>query len=153
MEKDENTPLPSREQIDAILKFRPMFSPSEAKHLRFPPRKPGQFPFTDMSEEAWAFYQALYKEGFVVGFDCGKWQDDAKSYVTNPARLGNADLLTIRRLLTLHVRKERFCDGHFAKMIDNGHIPLVLRRLANIRIEMDGGFVMDDLWSELSRLP
>jgi hypothetical protein len=53
-------------------------------------------------------------------------------------------LLTIRRLFTLHVRKGQFCEGHFAAMIANGHFAAILDRLENIRVEMDGGFVLDD---------
>ena len=50
-----------------------------------------------------------------------------------PDRLEQADLLDICRLLTTHVRKERFCSGHLPEMLECGHISQVLRRLQAIR--------------------
>lgn len=148
MSKGEAATLPTKEHIDAVLKFRAMFSRTGVRHSQWH-IKPPHVRWCELSEEAEAFRKALSSNGFVVGFNWGAWQDEAKAYVMRPEFLGDADLLTIRRLLTLHVRKDRFCEGHFAAMIENGHIALVLRRLANIRVEMDGGFVMDDVWSEL----
>ena len=40
------------------------------------------------------------------------------------------------RSASLRVRKDRFCEGHFASMIDNGHIATILQRLAVICREM-----------------
>jgi hypothetical protein len=40
---------------------------------------------------------------------------------------------TLCRLYTLHVRKDRFCEGHFAAMLANGHIAALTRRLKAIR--------------------
>lgn len=42
----------------------------------------------------------------------------------------------MQKLLTTHVRKERFCSGHLAGMIENGHILALLKRLAAIRADM-----------------
>jgi len=38
--------------------------------------------------------------------------------------LERADLETIRKLLTLHVRKERFCEGHLLGMFESGHLTI-----------------------------
>jgi len=42
----------------------------------------------------------------------------------------------IRKLLTTHVRKERFCEGHLLAMFESGHIVNVLRRLKGLRSTM-----------------
>lgn len=44
-----------------------------------------------------------------------------------------ATLKTCIKLLTLHARKERFVDGHFASMVQSGHITAILYRLSNLR--------------------
>jgi hypothetical protein len=36
-------------------------------------------------------------------------------------------------LLTLHVRKERFCEGHIAAMVEAGYIQGILERLKEMR--------------------
>ena len=53
-----------------------------------------------------------------------------------PEMLEPADLETIRKLLTLHVRKERFCEGHLLGMFESGHLTKLLRRLHAIRRDM-----------------
>jgi hypothetical protein len=82
------------------------------------------------------FVQALYDNDWVEKFDWKKWQDTAVQYVDSPNLLATSDAETIRKLLTTHVRKDRFCEGHVASMCENGHIVAVLRRLKEIRKEM-----------------
>jgi hypothetical protein len=38
--------------------------------------------------------------------------------------------------LTLHIRRDRFFEGHLANMIADGHIAAILRRMAAIRTEL-----------------
>jgi len=91
------------------------------------------------------FHKALYDNGWVVSsFDWPKWQNKAKKYVNSPARIESAKVEAIQKLFTTHVRKERFCEGHLAAMLENGHIVPLLRRLQKLRGEMksspeDGG--------------
>ena|SRR5438105_2001504 len=66
-------------------------------------------------------------------FDWGAWQDEAIKYVQDPDLLSQADLDTLERLLTLHIRRDRFYDGHLAWAIESGHITAILRRLQDIR--------------------
>lgn len=46
-----------------------------------------------------------------------------------------ADLLPLRKLLTLHVHKDDFVEGHSAYMLEDGHVTVLLRRLNKIRGE------------------
>ncbi len=50
-----------------------------------------------------------------------------------PELLDSADPNTIRKLFTVHVRKERFCEGNFTAMVKIGHIRMMLKRLKEIR--------------------
>jgi len=112
--------------IQEILKFLPIFD------------EPG-FVFTRPDPEGgWEYWEApelnhfvstLYKTDFLVEFSWPDWQDKALQYYKNPSLLEHADLTTIRKLLTLHVRKDRFFDGHLSSMCEDGHIQSILRRL------------------------
>jgi hypothetical protein len=143
MKKEACRNLPSPQQIDAILAFQPMLEDRKAKHSRWHTEK-SVMPWCELSNEASQFLKALHDEGFVVGFDWGEWQNEAKAYFYSLEKLVSADLRTIQRLLTLHVRKDRFCEGHFAEMLENGRIADILEQLSVIRCEMEGGFVLDD---------
>jgi hypothetical protein len=78
------------------------------------------------------FMDACYKNGFVVRFDWENWDAEAMSYIKTPALLADADLLVLRRLLTWHVRQNRFTRNHVATMIASGHILVVLKRLRTL---------------------
>ena len=66
-------------------------------------------------------------------FDWGAWQDEAIKYVQDPDLLSQADLDTLERLLTLHIRRDRFYDGHLAWAVESGHFTAILRQLQDIR--------------------
>ncbi len=136
MDKPFTPPTP--EQIDRLLKFLPVFQQPD-----FVPSRDQQVPealrgtLMAMGQE-WApelsgFHKAVYEESFVYSFPWVKWQDKAEDYVKHPKTLANADIQDICRLLTTHVRKERFCEGHLPAMMHCGHIPLLLERLQAIR--------------------
>ncbi len=78
------------------------------------------------------FIQDFYKSDLPYHYDWGKFQDEAKKYYKNPELLKNADILTIRKLLTLYIRKERFCEGHLLGIIKSGHMVEILNRLYEI---------------------
>jgi hypothetical protein len=81
------------------------------------------------------FLSTLYRCKFIQDFDWTKWHDEADKYRNNPNLLNNADLEVIIKLLTAHVRADRFIDGHLAEIIDSGHLLRILQRLAEIRKE------------------
>jgi hypothetical protein len=78
------------------------------------------------------FMDACYKNGFIVKFNWEAWEAEAAAYESEPARLQAADLPQLRRLLTWHVRQNRFAKGHVAIMIAKGHILSILRRLKEL---------------------
>ena len=43
--------------------------------------------------------------------------------------MADADLMTCRRLLTVHVRRNRFVEGHLGWAFDGGYFVAVLRRI------------------------
>ena len=44
---------------------------------------------------------------------------------------------TLLRLLTTHLRADRFCEGHLLGMFESGHIVRFLRRLKELEDEYD----------------
>jgi O-acetyl-ADP-ribose deacetylase len=119
--------------IDNILKLLPYFEDKNNQFYEI--RKEVNtliFPYI-YSVEVMNFMDALRTENIIFPFDWVKWQDEAVRYFDNPELLKSADLLTLRKLLTLHVRKDRFCDGHFAYIIDSGYLLNILKRLEELR--------------------
>jgi hypothetical protein len=126
-----STPEITSASIQALVDFLPLlesadFSPGELKTPE------GQLPYFAYSKQVDAFISALYKHGWILGSDWSAWQEQAEAYVRDPDSLKNASAETLRKLLTTHARKDRFCDGHLAVMFQNGHLVAVLRRLKDI---------------------
>ncbi|MBD2253389.1 hypothetical protein H6G14_19105 [Nostoc parmelioides FACHB-3921] len=121
------------QNIDNVLTFLTLFSSQNCQLYDIQTEPLTLDPYC-YSKEFNRFITALYAGNFVISFDWTNWQDEANRFVTNPELLNLADISTIQKLLTSHVRKERFCSGHLAQMIDNGHLLTILQRLQAIRI-------------------
>lgn len=81
----------------------------------------------------------LYEQKIIIVFDWTSWGDEVKRYQAEPEALARANLLTLRKLLTAHIRADRFVEGRLASVLESGHIAAILRRLKQIRDEMIGG--------------
>lgn len=123
----------SPQQLDRILAFLPIFERPGYSFGEWRAER-GVFPFWDSSPEADAFVQALYDEQFIIPFDWGSWAEEARRYTEGgAAALAEADLTTLRKLLTAYVRADRFSGGTLASVFQSGQITAVLRRLQQIR--------------------
>jgi len=114
-------------QIDSVLRYLPLFespdfSPGEVI------LEPGYLPWFNYNPIVFQFIKTLYEENVVFGFDWPGWKD-ASIFANHPEAIQEATLLDLRKLLTLHVRQDRFCDGHLAAMFRDGDILAILRRL------------------------
>jgi len=105
----------SKENITAILKYIPIF---EAENFN--------------PDEIYSFMQDLYDNNIIYPFDWPAWEDESQKLYKNPDALASADLETLRKLLTVHVRKDRFCEGHLAGVIRDGHVLAILKRLTSV---------------------
>ena len=73
-----------------------------------------------------------YENGFVLmDFEWSTWEG-ARRITERPEVLASADLETICKLLTVHARSDRFCEGHFGEVIENGQMLAIMRRLAEV---------------------
>lgn len=124
------------DRIDALLGFLPVMEARLAGEWHGGDRNDDgsiNMPWMSYDERVLAFIQACYQHGWVRPFDWMAWQVEAARYVHEPRLVAAADLSTLQKLLTLHVRKERFHEGHLAGMIESGHLALILRRLEVLR--------------------
>jgi hypothetical protein len=131
-----------RRRCDALLTFEPMFDgavPFATFHDGRAQDGSIGLPFWNLSAWASEFHQAIYDAGWCVPFDWNSWHDEAFRYVNDPALLCNADLDVITKLLTTHVRADRFNDGHLADMAQRGHLKAILERIRELRDEAGPG--------------
>ncbi len=118
--------------IANLLEFIPVFEVPEFCPGHDIPMDEEGWPLEDFVKTVSRFMDACYKNGFVIRFNWEAWDVEALGYVRDPALLKEADLSVVRRLLTWHVRQNRFAKDHLSGMIANGHILTVLKRLREI---------------------
>ena len=123
------------QQIDAVLKYLPLFEKPDYQFGQWVEPE-GQFPYFSFSPEMDEFIEMLHRQNIIIPFDWTSWRKEAERYQMDPEALEAADLLTLRKLLTVHVRAERFSEGHLVSVFESGHIAAILRRLKRIREEM-----------------
>ena len=129
---------PSDADFDAVLRFIPLLQRLTPEQVvRWEGGEPAGHDIITMAYPVYdgtvdELVQALYDHGFIQNFDWPSW-DEAQEYVKRPELVAGANLETCIKLLTTHVRTERFCDGHLAEMITSGHILAVLNRIDELR--------------------
>lgn len=127
----------SLERLNALARFAPEF-----EHTNF---SPGEWtdpvkgedgtismPFAQMSEQAMAFVQAAYDNGWVVGhFDWPSWAgtEAAQRLRDDQAALARATPDELARLLTVVIRQDRFCEGALLEAFTSGLILRIVRRI------------------------
>ena len=89
-------------------------------------------PFFVHSPDVKDFISGLYERGLIIRFDWGAWEPK-RNYFEKPELLANAPLIDCLKLLTSHVRADRFVEGHLASVLEDGHITDILRRMREIR--------------------
>lgn len=127
---------PTLKQNDVLMSFLIRFEEADFSAGKWE-IKEGHFPWFIHGDVVTEFIQVLYDNNWVTSaFDWTEWQESAEKYVESPDAIESADAVTIQKLLTTHVRADRFCEGHLASMFESGHILALLHRLQAIRKEM-----------------
>lgn len=121
--------------LDRVLSYLPVFERQPSELYKVDVAVSPLDPYSYVAEVD-QFIQTLYQEEFVIQFAWTDWQQEAEAFIQHPERVQATDLETIQKLLTTHVRAERFSSGHLAQMIQTGHILAILNRLADIRSQM-----------------
>jgi hypothetical protein len=131
-EEDRLPPI-TAERADAILSYLDQFEAADFSPGEWENPEP-RLRFFSFSPVVMEFTKALYEHDWVApSFAWGRWQESAQQYVDSPEKLATADVVTIQKLFTTHVRADRFCEGHLAAMFESGHVQALLRRLRSLR--------------------
>jgi hypothetical protein len=130
------TRLPTLQEIDELVSFLPRLYAEGFRPVSN--WRGGNRGSDDARTLPWPEYQEIVTEFFrVAAKEC--WSDydyrpdDAGRLLMNEATVRAADLEQVKTMLTYCVRGERFSDGHWAAMIDGGHVRRLLERLAELR--------------------
>ena len=91
-------------------------------------------PYVVYDQKVNEFRTLLYESGFMVVFDWGSW-DEGPEIASDPARVSDVDLLTLRMLMTAIVRNDRFCEGAFLSAVQDGLIAAILKQLETLMKE------------------
>ena len=97
-------------------------------------REDGTFtlPYPKYDKVVEEFYYTAAGEGWV---DYEYNPEQAYQMLKDESRVKTASLSQIKTMLTFCLRGERFSDGHWAQMIEEGHIRRLLERLNEIKSE------------------
>ncbi len=116
--------------IDALLAYLPYFEEPETIFVETWVTDTGTFPYPRYTQQVRGFFR-------LAGQPC--WSDydynppEAGAMVADDACIADATLLGIKTMLTFCVRGERFTDGHWAHLLQEGRVQAILRRLAVLR--------------------
>ena len=122
-------PLTS-DNLQAVLKFLPHFDQPDFSPGEWITHE-GSLPYFSYTQVMLDFIRALSGNGFIQPFDWMNWRE-GEQFVDHPELLRRANLQTLRKLLTAHVRADRFSEGHLAGTFESGHMRLILKRMAEI---------------------
>lgn len=121
--------LPTLNDIDALLAFLPGFRERNRRFVRTEPSVANNWAY-QYEPDVSAFFG-------IASAEC--WMDHdydpqlAASMLKDRTVVANADLLTLRTLMTACVRGEKFCDGWWASILQDGTLVAVLERVEAIR--------------------
>jgi hypothetical protein len=92
-----------------------------------------QLPWPDYNPVVEEFYRQVASECWL---DYSYRPEEAARMLQDQEFIKSATLPQIKTILTFCLRGERFSDGHWADMIQQGHIRRILERLSQIGDEM-----------------
>lgn len=87
-----------------------------------------------LQEILYRFEKFLYQNEFILNFDYISWgkTEKVERYIKNENVVKEANLITIKKLLTYHLRMNRFYEGYLFDVIYIGHMSCIIRRLMKI---------------------
>ena len=122
---------PQTESIQELLDFLPLLQHPDADFIRI--GYWGDMTSRVSGATAKNVYQHLFNNGFVLeDFDWEAWSEEAFAFEQNRHTLQEADLPTLYKILTVHLRADRLMEGHFDSILENGFLADVLQRMKDI---------------------
>ena len=135
-------PLPKKENIMNLVRFLsifedPNFRPGESK-CEVEGDAVVLYP-VEYHHAVYDFMDSCYREGVMFDFDWIKYSGRAKAIETRTPHYKDATLLQMCKILTGHIRCDRFVEGHLLSWFNNGLAVAFLRRLNEIGSSMKDG--------------
>jgi hypothetical protein len=119
-----NSEATTQAHIDELLTFLPIFEQPEGPFVL------EYTPYPQYAPEVQAFFSLA---GGTFWSDFGYDPKTAYAMLEDDEQVRTATLEQIKTMLTACVRGERFCDGFWASMLEEGKIVKLLRRLQVLR--------------------
>jgi hypothetical protein len=126
----KSDPPLTNQNIQAVISYLPIFLKAGFSAGEWINQE-GHLPYINYSPEVLGFIRALGENGFIQPFDWMNWRE-GEQLVDHPELLSITNLQTLRKLLTAHVRADRFSEGHLAAMFESGHMVMILERMSEI---------------------
>lgn len=83
-----------------------------------------------MSEIVWNAMEFLYDHGLIIQFNWAEWDEGRDIFRrTNEHRFDTLDRITVLKLLTAIARNDRFFEGAWAGIFEDGSAQKLFRRL------------------------
>ncbi|MBL0353981.1 MAG: DUF6508 domain-containing protein [Candidatus Dechloromonas phosphoritropha] len=127
--------MPTLQEIDALISFLPRLYAQGFTPIRG--WGGGTTDENGVITLSWPEYDEVVEEFFrIASREC--WSDYAYSpevagrMLEDDEVVNTADLAQIKTMLTYCVRGERFCEGHWSAMIEDGDVRRLLQRLAEL---------------------
>lgn len=120
--------FPNIDNVDAILEYIPYFEDTSNEFMI----SEGRQRYYD--DEADFFKDDLYQENIYRTFDNLKdWEEKGWKYINNHELIKRLDLLTIMKIIYLIMQKENVRPGFLGKLMQDGTVLTILKRLEEIR--------------------
>lgn len=122
------------EEIKKILNYKEVFESKAIKTAFAAVQEPDEFFAIENVE---AFLTQLDVSGFNLIFDYPAWlNEQTGDILTDVNFLKKADMQTLRKVMTAHVRTERFASGHLKEQFENGYMASFFVRLEELYQQM-----------------
>jgi hypothetical protein len=129
----DSTAHVTRFEIARVLSYLPALEAMRRSADDAPPTRRGMDAVVDPEPEVVKrFRQDLYDSGLILyDFDWIQWEREHR-VCSDVDAISRADLETLRKVLTAHVRADRYFAGHLADVCQRGIIPAAVRRMAAV---------------------
>lgn len=90
-------------------------------------------PWVDMDELAYEAVAFLYDHDLIITFNWPEWDEGREIFRSRQEdRFASLDRLTVLKLLTAVARNDRFCEGAWAGLFEDGSAQALFKRLSEI---------------------
>jgi hypothetical protein len=129
----------SKDSVKLLLGYKDVFEP-KLFNLKFEMVSDSYEVYSN--KDVSGFLTNLDTTGFNLVFDYHTWLESSndihgKTVLKDLDFLSKADLDTLRKLMTAHIRTERFANGHIASLISSGYMWSFMERLESLYNKME----------------